>query len=232
LSSGFSVDHDDPNQVFLEFEESDDDVARAVIENRVHQLNTFGRLRFGRAFEPVSVAATRSVDADGNPRQVVHVGAAHGHLQPAEFAAFVEKLGFPRPDMPKGLEVIEALSHDDIATAAASTPDVQHVLDLVMEMLRGDEQIDWRAGYAAVEAVEYDLGQRGVDGQAEGWWTSAERDRFRHTANSRKALGIYSRHGDLHGDVPKKPMPATDASWYVRRVVAHWLTYLLSKQKT
>lgn len=97
-------------------------------------------------------------------------------------------------------------------------------------MLVGDEQIDWGAGYSALEAIEHDLTDRGGDGRALGWWTRSERDGFKATANSAEALGVAARHG-RPGGVPKPRMSPKDASWYVRRVTAHWLTYLIQAEQ-
>lgn len=93
-------------------------------------------------------------------------------------------------------------------------------------MLEGDTEIDWGAAYSALEAVEHDLQRRCVDGRALGWWTRSERENFKATANSAEALGVAARHGT--GGVSEPRMSFTEAAWYIRRVTAHWLTYLLA----
>jgi hypothetical protein len=101
------------------------------------------------------------------------VGSAeiHDHMPAREFADMVERRGFPRPPLPVGLDVIEALDGAAVTTLAESNPVVGRLLHLVELMLQGDEQMDWRAGYSALEAIEHDLSARGVDGHARGWWT-------------------------------------------------------------
>ena len=54
----------------------------------------------------------------------------------------VERLGFPRPPLPVGLDVIEALGGAAVTALAESNPVVGRVLHLVELMLEGDEQID------------------------------------------------------------------------------------------
>jgi hypothetical protein len=138
----------------------------------------------------------------------------------------IERMGRLRPELPAGLEVIEGLDASAVAELARSQPVVSRVLHLVELMLEGDDQIDWAAAYSALEAIEHDVGNRGVDGGALGWWTPRERKDFRATANSAEAFGVVARHGKPSG-VPAPRMSNKDASWYVRRVTACWFTYLL-----
>jgi hypothetical protein len=220
-------------EVLLELEdsfgdESTDETREAVrrdIDLRLRHINGFGKMRWGRGFGGVEVKAVRSFDSTGGESQIVFVGTAYAHMQPREFADMVERLGHPRPLLPTGLEVIEALNADAVTKLAESNAVVGRVLHLVELMLEGDERIDWGAAYSALEAIEHDLHNRGVDGRALGWWTRREREDFKGTANSAEALGVAARHGKP-GGVPAPRMSYKDASWYVRRVTAYWLTYL------
>jgi hypothetical protein len=224
----------DPAVVLLELEdafgdESTDETRQAVREDidlRLRHINSFGKLRWGRGFEGVDVQAVRSFNSTGAETQHVFVGTAYAHLQPREFADMIEKMGQPRPELPAGLEVIEALDASAVTELARSQPVVSRVLHLVELMLEGDDRIDWAAAYSALEAIEHDLGNRGVDGRALGWWTRREREDFKATANSAEALGVAARHGKP-GGVPAPQMSNKDASWYVRRVTAYWLTHLV-----
>jgi hypothetical protein len=150
-------------------------------------------------------------------------------MLPRDFADIIERLGRPRPPLPVGLDVIEALDGGAVTALAASNPVVARVLHLVELMLEGDEEIDWGAGYSALEAIEHDLSARGVDGRARGWWTNKERENFKKTANSAEALGVLARHGKP-GGVAAPYMSYSEASWYVRRVTGHWLTHLLEAE--
>ena len=223
----------EPRALLLELEdsvgdESTDETRQAIrqdVDLRVRHINGFGKLRWGRGFEGVVVAGVRSIDSIGAETQVAWVGAAVEHMQPRDFADMVENLGFPRPDLPTGLEVVEALDGGAVAKLAESNP-VVRVVHLVELMLEGDDQIDWGAAYSALETVEHDLHNRGLDGQGLGWWTRRERDDFKATANSAEALGVAARHG-APGGVPKPRMSPKDAGWYVRRVTSYWLTHLV-----
>jgi hypothetical protein len=205
------------------------EAVRRDIDLWVRRINGFGKLRWGRGFEGVEVKAVRSFDSTGVETQHVFVDTVYAHLQPRERADMMEKLGHPRPPLPAGLEVIEALDAGAVAKLAESNAVVSRVVHLVELMLEADAQIDWGAAYSALETIEYDLHSRGVDGRARGWWTRGEREDFKATANSAEALGVASRHG-RPGGVPEPRMSDTDASWYVRRVTAHWLTYLLEAE--
>ncbi len=95
-------------------------------------------------------------------------------MLPEDYADMVERLGHPRPPLPAGIEVVNALEFESVMALAETHPDVGRVLHLIDFMLVGDEEIDWVTGYAALEIVEEDLRARGLDGQALGWWTNAD----------------------------------------------------------
>jgi hypothetical protein len=210
-------------------DESTDETRRAIrrdVELRVRHINGFGKLRWGRGFEGVKIKGVRSIDSTGGETQVVFVGTAYAHMQPRERADMMERMGLPRPALPVGLEVIEALDADAVTKLAESNPVVARVVHLVGLMLEGDTDIDWGAAYSALETIEHDLYSRGVDGRERGWWTRQERDDFKATANSAEALGVAARHGKP-GGVLEPRMSYSNASWYVRRVTAYWLIHLM-----
>ncbi|MDW5592964.1 hypothetical protein VSS74_01355 [Conexibacter stalactiti] len=208
--------------------ESESHAAKAVIDAFVRHINGFGRLRWGRSFEGVTVASTRATDSNGKVTQYEFLGQAVAHLTPEDFAVMVERLGFPKPSPPLGLDVVNALDGAGVTKLAESNPQVARVLQLVELMLEGDHDINWVAGYSALEAIDHDLAARGVDGHALGWWTKRERKDFNATANSVEALGSRARHGKPSG-LREARMHTTDASWFVRRVTAYWLTHLLGE---
>jgi hypothetical protein len=146
-------------------------------------------------------------------------------MLPEDFADMVERLGHPRPALPEGINVVNALELESVLTLAEAHPDVARVLHLIDLMLVGDEEIDWVAAYSALEIIDQDIRARGFDGHALKWWTNAERERFKATANSPEALGTRARHGKRSGLTAAR-MTSKDAAWLVRRVTAHWLTYL------
>jgi hypothetical protein len=232
---GLSANPDDPSQLLLTLHDPEGDAggedvpnaAKTKIDAFVNHLNGVGRLRWGRVFEGVSIAAIKSFDETGHATQRVFIGTAVDHMLPEDFADMVERLGYDRPPMPKGLEIVNALDFAASISLTETHPEAMRAVHLVDLMLQGDDEIDWVAGYAALEVVEQDLRVRGVDGQALGWWTKQESRNFKATANSPDVLGYSARHGKYSG-LAEAQMTTKDASWFVRRVVASWLTYLLT----
>lgn len=193
---------------------------RAQIEAAVRHFNGFGRLRWGRSFEGVTVkGGVKYFGLGGESGEVVFVGSAHAHLTPEQFGDLVERLGHPRPEPPFGLSDIEALDAAQVIDLADSDPIVARVLRLVDLMLVGDENIDWSAAYSALETIEADAGEEHTT-----WYTRGERRRFTGTANSIEAVGVRARHG-REFDAPHNPMSFTEASWFIRGVTARWLAW-------
>ncbi len=225
---------DAPRELLLELRDPEGDAtdeearhaAKAAIDASVRHVNGFARLRWGRAFEGVSVSTIKTIDAAGHATQHVFAGAAVDHLLPEEFAEMIERLGYSRPALPNGLEHVNALGGAAVVTLAETNPEVARVLHLIDLMLAGDDEIDWVAGYSALEAIEQDLASRGLDGAGLGWWTKAERRKFGATANSVELVGFRSRHGRRF-QLPKARMTTKEASWFVRRVTACWVSHLL-----
>lgn len=186
---GLSTDSNAPRQLLLELHDPEGDAtgddapraAKAVIDASVRHINGFGRLRWGRAFEGVSVSGIKSFDADGRAAHQLFIEPAVDHMVPEEFGDVVEGLGYPRPPLPAGIEVVNALDGPGVTALAETNPDVARVLRLIELMLEGDDEIDWAVGYSALEVIEHDLARRQLDAVALGWWTKAERKRF--TAN-------------------------------------------------
>jgi hypothetical protein len=229
---------DAPRELLLELVDPEADAtgdeaphaAKAVIDSSVRHINGFGRLRWGRNFERVEVSRILTINAEGRTGQRVFAGTAYEHMLPEDFADMVEQLGRPRPDMPAGLDVINALEGEAVTTLAATKPDVARMLHLLDLMLEGDEEIDWGAAYSALEVIEHDLHDRGLKGQDLGWWTAKEKEDFRATATSVEVLGEHARHGKPFG-LTEARMTREAANWFVRRVAALWVTWLLEQSE-
>ncbi len=231
---------EEPREVVLEVTDAEHDEAtdesreagRLLIDSAVRHLNGFGKLRWGRAYGGVTVKTVRYFDSEGRPAgQVVSVGPAYDHMLPEDYADMVERLGFPRPELPVGVEDVNALDLAKVTALSDDDPDVARVLRLVELMLEGDEEIDWAAGYSALEVIDQYARRAGVSGQDLGWWTRAEFQRFTQMANSVEAVGIRSRHQGYQYSAPKKRMSVKEGSWFVRRVAARWLAWLLEAQE-
>jgi hypothetical protein len=199
------------------------DLAKNEVHSRLDLLNALGKLRWGRTFEGVKIEAIRSFDEKGRATQRAFLGIAYDHMLPEDYADMIERMGRPRPPLPKGIEVINGLKLADLIGVAENRPDAVRAVRLVDLMLQGDEEINWAAGYAAVEIVVHGLRSRGVDGRQAGWWTKKELEDFKATANSPEALGLAARHGKPMG-LAEARMTTKEASWFVRRIVAQWLS--------
>jgi hypothetical protein len=97
-------------------------------------------------------------------------------------------------------------------------------------MLVGDDDLDWAAGYAVLEIIDQDMHRRGLSGSDLGWSTRKELNRFTQMANSVEAVGIRSRHQGHRYTAPQNPLTPKQASWFVRRVTARWVAWLLAEQ--
>jgi len=207
---------------------SDDALAagRSLIDSALRRLNGFGRLRWGRAFTALTIRGVSYVAQDGSAGQVWFGSASHTHLPPDEFGDLMERLGRKRPNLPKGLEDVNALDPTVVVDLAAHQPEVARVLHFVELMLAGDEEIDWAAGYAALEVIEQSAKDQGVSGHELGWWTQPENKRFRQMANSFEAAGIKSRHPGQRYRAPTVPMSPKEGAWFVRAAVSRWIRWL------
>jgi hypothetical protein len=203
---------------------------KAVIDAYVRRLNGFGRLRWGRSFEAVEIAGVRTIDSTGKETQRAFPPPIVDHMPFEDFADMVERQGHPRPPAPIGLDDVNALDGEAVTALAAENPDVALVLRLVDDMLAGDDEIDWRAAYSALEVIERDLHDRGENGRDLGWWTRKERENLRATANSVEVLAERARHGKPFG-LTEARMNSKDASWLVRRAAARWVTWLLEQEE-
>ena len=230
---------EEPREVVLEITDVEHDLAtdesrqagRMLIDAAVRHLNGFGKLRWGRAYGGVAVKTVRYFDSEGRPGgQVVFVGTAYDHMLPEDFADMLERLGYPRPELPVGVEDVNALDLAKVAALSDDDPEVARVLHLIELMLEGDDDIDWAAGYSALEVVDQYARRLGESGQALGWWTRNEIERFTQMANSVEAVGIRSRHQGLRFAAPRRRLSAKEGSWFVRRVTARWLAWLLEAE--
>ena len=227
---------DVPREIALEITDIRYDVStdqsreagRSLTDAALRHLNGFGKLRWGRTYEDIRVKSVTCVDSAGELSQVVFAGTAYDHMLPEDYADMVESLGFPRPNLPIGLGDVNALDLAAVTALADSEPEVGRVLRLVELMLEGNEEIDWAAGYSALEVINQHALRAGVSGQDLGWWTRKEYVRFTQMANSVEAVGIRSRHQGRRFSPPEPPLPAKDGGWFVRRVTARWLDWLLA----
>jgi len=73
----------------------------------------------------VTVKTVRYFDSEDRPGgQVVFVGTAYDYMLPEDYADMVERLGFPRPEPPVGLEDVNALDLAKVTALSDDDPEV------------------------------------------------------------------------------------------------------------
>ena len=94
------------------------------------------------------------------------------------------------------------------------------VLELAELLDNGDS---WVNLYRIYEFIQANI-QDDDNIVEQGWWSASEKDLFKHTANSRDALGSDARHGD---DIPapEKPMSHAEAKRLIDKLVQEWLQH-------
>lgn len=94
---------------------------------------------------------------------------------------------------------------------------VSELVDLV------DKGYDWVNLYRI-----YDFIQDNIDSEdnivSQGWWSESKKNLFKHTANSREAIGDEARHGNS-GSGPADPMTLAEAKRLVDTLIDHWLRH-------
>jgi hypothetical protein len=82
--------------------------------------------------------------------------------------------------------------------------------------------LDWVNLYRILEIIGHDVGGRhGISGHR--WATEAALDRFRHTANSRAAIGDEARHGKESTQPPSDPMTLPEARSLIETILHNWM---------
>ena len=107
-----------------------------------------------------------------------------------------------------------------VALADRYSPDVDHALRLLTQAVPSE---DWRLLFVVFEIVEDLVGKRnlpklGVSGH--------QIDRFKRTANSRRALGTKARYGHRRYAPPRRTMTFREAWALIRRLLLAALNYL------
>ena len=194
---------------FSEFDNSEQvrELARELVAAASGSL----AVKFGR-FDPPRVGNVVLVDEAGAKQHHVIVSSAiRLHF---EASAQIERV---RED--GSVDVVELVAPPPQTRAwarhARSDSDTKDVLAIL-----GREDVRWHDLYHVFEVVEADVGDMMF---TKRWVTEAEVRRFKHTANSRMAIGRDARHGHQKYDRPKKPLAFPEARALVLTLVRTWL---------
>jgi hypothetical protein len=104
------------------------------------------------------------------------------------------------------------------APSWVSLADRDRTANTIIGMFEGD--LNWNTLYRIFEAVQANAGNVA----SKGWASKNEITRFKHTANSRQAIGDEARHGHEKIPPPPNPMPLGEAQALIRRIAKHWLS--------
>lgn len=161
---------------------------------------------------PPRVTAAELVDEAGAKQRLAPVSASL--RMSYEVRQNVERL---RDD--GMIEVVEigppAPRADELVTLARTDEDVADVLAIL-----GRDEQRWHDLYHVFEIVEADAGSRM---HVESWATKPAVERFKHTANSRGAIGREARHGHRKYEPPTRAMSHAEARKLVLSLVKRWL---------
>lgn len=102
-----------------------------------------------------------------------------------------------------------------LLSVAEQDPDLEQVVRIY-----GSRVPDWRDLYFILEVAEDAIGGSAAEA---GWVSEAERERFSHTANNRRAIGDLARHGHAKFAPPARPMTLADARSLIAELVRAWM---------
>jgi hypothetical protein len=92
----------------------------------------------------------------------------------------------------------------------------------VLRLLSASDAMTWVGLYRIHEVIEDDAGgQHKLEKQ--GWGSTDDLRRFKHSANSMQVGGDKSRHGKEPQVPPKNPMTLAEAEAYAKYIVQAWL---------
>jgi len=95
------------------------------------------------------------------------------------------------------------------------------VLELAELLDNGDS---WVNLYRIYEFIQANI-QDDDNIVEQGWWSASEKDLFKHTANSRDALGTDARHAKDQIPAPETPMSHEEAKRLIETLVERWLQH-------
>lgn len=106
--------------------------------------------------------------------------------------------------------------------------------EIVKDVFRQFREFDpnWINFYKIYEIVKKDAGEinKKID-RIEQWITKDKIRQFKHTANSRRAIGDDARYGVDDNDPPKEPMSLSEAKALIMTLLQKWLQWKCEQQK-
>jgi hypothetical protein len=95
-------------------------------------------------------------------------------------------------------------------------------VEKVLRLLSAPDAKTWVGLFRIFEVIEDDVGGNHML-KKQGWGSSDDMRRFKHSANSVQVGGDNSRHGKEPMVPPKNPMALSEAEAYIKYIVQAWL---------
>ena len=192
-----------------EFESLDStDAVRNKARELITAMSGCARL-FLETSQPIEVGAVTEIGKDGARNIFVSPEPAILRLRSTVSVVIKHSDGTietRRPTDPVPALIKAALQHEVVARALR---------------LRNVGTLEWVDLYRLYEVIESDVPRKNIE--SKGWATKNQIDRFKHTANSQKAVGDKARHGKDPYSPPKNPMSLSEARTLIDNLLKAWL---------
>ncbi|KVT80179.1 hypothetical protein [Burkholderia ubonensis] len=163
------------------------------------------RLRHGAIYRP---NANGGRDVFVHIRESLHVRAHAGKVMALVTDAEENIITQPAPP-PRSAVLLRLAATDG-------------VIAKVLRLLSASDVMSWVGLYRIFEVIEADVGGQHKF-EKQGWGSSNDLKRFKHSANSVQVGGDMSRHGKEPQAPPKNPMTLPEAEGYMRHILQTWL---------
>jgi hypothetical protein len=163
-------------------------------------------LSYGAVIKP---NATGGRDIFVRIREALHVRAEVGAMLAVIRDAKGNVIPQPDPPLPRSAVLLQL---------SISEPSIAKVLRL----LSATDASSWVGLYRIHDVIEEDVGGQ-HELERQGWCSSEDLRRFKHSANSVQVGGDLARHGTERQQPPRNPMSISEAQAYGNYLMQAWL---------
>lgn len=180
----------------------------------LQDISAIARIHFTR-FPLLKPDIICEVDEEGKRKRWV-AGSATIRVDSSSFSIQLEG----------GQDIIRNLEFESWRKLAEEDEIVKNVFRQIT-----DFEHNWINLYKVYEIVNKDAGKKNKIDRIEQWITKDKIRQFKHTANSKSAIGDDARHGVDHNDPPKEPMSLYEADALIMTLLQKWLEWKCEQQK-